>query len=172
LFYHNKDYSPNFDKARSVRADSLFFNEDGTIKKVIPTLRGIGITNATAPIQIDRFSAKSEEVAIDFLDTTNRFQGWKTTFSKQNTWIQYNSVDFGKKPLKNISLRVIAESGGLLQIRTGGMNGTVIAEVKVPKSNDWKVIKIPVKKAPAGVQNLVVVSNDNNRTEVDWMKFE
>jgi hypothetical protein len=41
LFYHDRDYSPNFDKARSVRADSLSFNEDGTIKKVIPTLRGM-----------------------------------------------------------------------------------------------------------------------------------
>ena len=46
LFYHDKDYSPNFDKARSIRADSLFFNADGTIKKVIPTLRGIGVTEA------------------------------------------------------------------------------------------------------------------------------
>ncbi|NJF24047.1 alpha-N-arabinofuranosidase, partial [Thermococcus sp. GR5] len=28
LFYHDKDYSPNFDKARSIRADSLSFNPD------------------------------------------------------------------------------------------------------------------------------------------------
>ena len=47
LFYHDRDYSPNFDKASSVRADSLFFNADGTIKQVVRTLRGIGITDAT-----------------------------------------------------------------------------------------------------------------------------
>ena len=46
LFYHHNDYSPHFDKARSIRADSLFFNADGTIQKVIPTLRGIGVTKA------------------------------------------------------------------------------------------------------------------------------
>src|SRR4051812_12423569 len=46
LFYHDRDYSPKFDKARSVRADSLFFNDDGTIRKVIPTLRGVGLTDA------------------------------------------------------------------------------------------------------------------------------
>ena len=46
LFYHDRDYSPNFDKARSIRLDSLFFNSDGTIKKVIPTLRGVGLTDA------------------------------------------------------------------------------------------------------------------------------
>jgi len=33
LFYHHNDYSPKFDKARSIRADSLSFNKDGTIKK-------------------------------------------------------------------------------------------------------------------------------------------
>ncbi len=43
LFYHHNDYSPDFDKARSVRADYLTFNADGTIQKVIPTLRGVGI---------------------------------------------------------------------------------------------------------------------------------
>ena len=36
LFYHHNDLSPQFDKNRSVRVDSLFFNDDGTIRKVIP----------------------------------------------------------------------------------------------------------------------------------------
>jgi len=172
LFYHDKNYSPNFDKARSVRADSLFFNNDGTIKKVRPTLRGVGITNASAQIQIDRYSAKSEDVPIDFLDTMNRFQGWKTIFTKANSWIQYNSVDFGKKSFKNVSLRAIAASGGVLEIHTGSSNGPLIAEIKIPKNADWKVIKSPVKKMATGVQNLFVVSKDNNQTEVDWIKFE
>jgi len=172
LFYHDKNYSPNFDKARSVRADSLFFNNDGTIKKVIPTLRGVGMTNASAQIQVDRYSAKDNDVSIDFLDTMNRFQGWKTIFTKANGWTQYNSVDFGKKSFKNVSLRAIAASGGALEIHAGSANGPLIAEIKIPKNADWKVIKTPVKKTVAGVQNLFVVSKDNNQTEVDWIKFE
>jgi hypothetical protein len=172
LFYHDKNYSPNFDKARSVRADSLFFNNDGTIKKVIPTLRGVGITSASAQIQIDRYSAKSDDVLIDFLDTMNRFQGWKTIFTKANGSSQFNSVDFGKKSFKNVSLRGLAASGGVLEIHTGSANGPLIAEIKIPKSTDWKVIKTPIKKTASGVQNLFVVSKDNNQTEVDWIKFE
>ncbi len=31
LFYHDKDLSPDFDKNRSIRADYLCFNDDGTI---------------------------------------------------------------------------------------------------------------------------------------------
>src|ERR1035437_7653995 len=68
LFYHNNDMSPKFDKNRSICADSLFFNNDGTIRKVIPTLRGVGITPATNKIQIDRYSLKSEKGAsVTFL---------------------------------------------------------------------------------------------------------
>jgi arabinoxylan arabinofuranohydrolase len=37
LFYHDKDLSPSFDKNRAIRADKLFFNADGTIRKVVPT---------------------------------------------------------------------------------------------------------------------------------------
>jgi hypothetical protein len=173
LFYHDRDYSPGFDKARSVRVDSLFFNDDGTIKKVIPTFRGVGLTNATKEIQIDRYSRISDEgVSIDFLDTMDRFKGWKAIFNGANSWLQYNRVDFGKKPLKTISVKTASESGGILQIHTQSVNGPVIAEIKIPKSADWKIIKTPIKKFQSGVQNLFVTSKDDNRVEVDWIKFE
>jgi hypothetical protein len=173
LFYHDRDYSPNFDKARSVRVDSLFFNPDGTIQKVIPTLRGVGVTKATKEVQIDRYSKKSDEgVSINFLDTADRFKGWKTIFNSPNSWIQYNRVDFEKKPLKNMYARIISETGGTLQVHTSNINGPVIAEIKVPKSTDWKVVKAPVIKFQSGIQNLFVTSKTNGQVEVDWVKFE
>ena len=64
LFYHHNDYSPKFDKNRSVRIDSLNFNPDGTIQKVIPTLRGVGLTKARSHIQIDRYSALQGKVLV------------------------------------------------------------------------------------------------------------
>ena len=173
LFYHDRDYSPNFDKARSVRVDSLFFNSDGTIKKVIPTLRGVGLANATEEIQIDRYSKISEAgVSIAFLDTTDRFKGWKAIFNGANSWLQYTNVDFGKKALRNVLVKASSESGGVLQIHTNNINGPVIAEIKIPKGSDWKIIKSPVTKFQAGVHNLFVVSKDKNSVEVDWVKFE
>lgn len=173
LFYHDRDYSPNFDKARSVRVDSLFFNDDGTIKKVIPTVRGVGLSDPAKEIQIDRYSGKSDEgISIDFLDTLDRFKGWKTTFNKSNAWIQYNSVDFGKKPFKSVSVRSESETGGLLQVHANSINGPVIAEIKIPKSSDWKNVKASVIKFKAGVQNLFVISKDNNSVQVDWVRFE
>jgi hypothetical protein len=173
LFYHDRDYSPNFDKARSVKVDSLFFNDDGTIKKVIPTFRGVGLTNATKEIQIDRYSKISDQgVSVAFLDTLDKFKGWKTIFSKPRTWVQYNNVFFGKKLFKNVLVRAASENGGVLQIHTNNVNGTVIAEIEIQKNTGWKVIKTPVVKFQAGLQNLFIVSKDNNQVEVDWIKFE
>ncbi|KDN54375.1 family 43 glycosylhydrolase [Flavobacterium seoulense] len=174
LFYHHNDYSPTFDKARSIRADSLSFNADGTIQKVIPTLRGIGVTNATKEIQIDRYSKISDKGAsIAFLDPLNSFKGWKTILNDSSAWIRYNTVDFGKKPLKSIVVKVSSRSGGTIQIRTQSKDGVVIAEVKIPVNTEWQNIEVPLKKFQTGIQDLSVTMTESNKeVEFDWISFK
>ncbi|MGE5846989.1 MAG: hypothetical protein ACM34O_09710 [Ignavibacteria bacterium] len=60
LFFHN------FDKNRSAKADSLFFNEVVSMKKVVP------ISN--------------ESGSIAFLDTLNEFEGGKMILIPQMHW--------------------------------------------------------------------------------------
>jgi hypothetical protein len=173
LFYHNKDYSPRFDKARSIRLDSLSFNGDGTIKKVIPTLRGAGLTNASAQIQVDRYTRLSESgVAIDFIDTLDRFKGWKTMFTAAGAWTQYNSVDFGKKGFKNIVVNARSETGGSLEIRVNSLTGPLLAEVKIAPGSNWTITKKAVSRGQNGVQHLFVVSKTSSPVAVDWVSFE
>ncbi|WP_281336447.1 family 43 glycosylhydrolase [Flavobacterium eburneipallidum] len=173
LFYHHNDLSPQFDKARSIRADYLHFNPDGSIQKVIPTLRGVGITMATDQIQIDRYSKMSDKgISNSFLDSSNSFMGWKTTFNQANSWMQYNTVDFGYKKLKSVSIKAFSEKGGAIQIRTKGIDGSVIAEVTVPKNSKWVEVKSPLLKFDSGIQNLFVVSKEDNQVEIDWIKFQ
>ena len=171
LFYHHNDYSPKFDKARSIRADSLFFNSDNTIRKVIPTLRGIGVTEANTPIQMDRYSKVSDGVEIAFIDTTNRFKGWKIIFNNANEWVQYNSVDF-KKPKATVHLRVRAPAGGTLQVRLNGEGGDLITEFNIPSTNEWKDVEKKVTNLKTGIQNLAMVSTSNTPIEVDWITFK
>ena len=173
LFYHHNDYSPQFDKARSIRADSLTFNNDGTIKKVVPTLRGIGLTDATSEIQVDRYSAISDQGAfISFLDTANRFKGWKTVFTEPGAWVQYNSVDFGKRPFRSILVKAMTEGANLLEIHSGNITGPLIAHVNITGSSDWKTIKIPVSHVTTGIQNIFVIMKGNTPLSLDWIKFE
>lgn len=173
LFYHHNDYSPKFDKARSIRADSLFFNADGTIKKVIPTYRGVGITNARTEIQLDRYSRISEDnLSVAFLDTANTFKGWKAVFNGRGAWLQYNSIDFGASRLKKVIVKALSPAGAVLQVRVTGIKGPVLAEITIPPGNDWQVVQAPLNNFTPGVQNLFVLLKDNNRVEADWLRFE
>ena len=173
LFYHQNEYSPKFDKNRSACIDSMFFNADGTIQKVTPTFRGVGLTGADKKIEIDRYSAKSETgAAIALIDTVNTFTGWKTILDKSGAWIRYNSVDFGSKKQKSVQVNAASKTGGTLEIRLNKADGPVLAEVKIAKSDDWKVSKAKVSGVQPGVQNLVVVSKGEKPIEIDWVKFE
>jgi hypothetical protein len=172
IFYHDKDLSPDFDKNRSARIDSLFFNEDGTIQKVKPTLRGVGVSSAVKNIEIDRYSHISESGAsVAFLDTADTFRGWKTRLDMQNAWISYNSVDFGNKKLKSVQVQALSRTGGTLQIRLDKPEGTLLAEVKVPDGTSWNIINTRLRKYQKGIHNLVVTLKDNNPVEMDWIRF-
>ncbi len=173
LFYHHNDLSPHFDKNRSVRIDSMFFNEDGTINKVTPTLRGVGITDVANEIQIDRYSAKSDQGAsIAFIDTSNTFKGWKTILDLPEAWIQYNSVDFGSRKTKSINIKALSNTGGTLQIRLDNADGAVIATVTIPKNKEWSMIHSSLTEFEPGIHNIIVQLNSTGKVEIDWVKFE
>jgi hypothetical protein len=173
LFYHFNDYSPEFDKARSIRADSLFFNPDGNIRKVNPTLRGVGITKANDKIQLDRYSFICGNGAdIDFLDTTNKFGGWQLRLSDKKTSVQYNSVDFEKGKAKKAVVRGRSGKGGILNIRINNSKGPVLTSVKIPPGTSWSNLYASLSVSASGIQNLVVSLDEGDELEVDWVSFE
>lgn len=173
LFYHRNDLSPHFDKNRSVRIDSLFFNPDGTIKKVNPSLRGVGLTEASAKIQIDRYSLKSDHgTSIAFLDTSNTFKGWKTIFNATNAWIQYNGVQFRSNKLKSVGVKARSKTGGILEIRLDRIDGPVVGQLRIPQSTNWKMIQAPLAKLQTGIHNLIVRLKAGQNAEIDWVSFK
>lgn len=173
LFYHHNDYSPDFDKNRSIRADSLFFNPDGSIQQVVPTLRGVGLTDAGSTIQIEQYSEISESgTSIAFLDTSNTFKGWKTIFTDRNGWIQYNAVDFKKSGGNSVTFKTMSEANGTLQIHLDHPDGPVIAEAEIPGTGSWEIVDAPVSGIESGVHNLVVTSAGETRIALDWLRFD
>lgn len=173
LFYHHNDYSPDFDKNRSVRIDSLFFKSDGSIQKVEPTLRGVGLSKAFEPIEIDRYSAISEKGAsIAFMDSTDTFSGWKTLLNDKEAWVRYNRVDFEEKSLKKLKALVRSEDGGTIQVRLNSPQGPLLAETKVNPTQDWQVIEGKVEDLQTDTCDLVIVLKDGALVEIDWIQFE
>lgn len=173
LFYHDKDLSPDFDKNRSIRADYLYFNDDGTIQKVIPTLRGVGITSALHEIQIDRYSAISPQGAsIEFLDIQQKQKGWKTILAARDAWVQYNRVDFGPQKLSSVKIKALSQTGGVIDIRIDKIDGPLAAQVDIPGNTDWSVVSSKLLEIPSGIHDLFVMLKDAKSVEIDWIKFE
>jgi hypothetical protein len=173
LFYHDKDLSPDFDKNRAMKADYLFFNEDGTIRKVVPTHRGVGISSALKEIQIDRYSAVSPEgVSLAFVDAEQKRLGWKAILTARDAWIRYNKVDFGNETLSAVIVNAISSKGGNFEIRIDRIDGPLVAQVEIPNVTDWRISNAKLAQSPAGVHNLFLILKDAKNVEIDWVKFE
>ena len=173
LFYHHNDLSPAFDKNRSIRVDSLFFNTDGTMRKVKPTLRGVGLTVATKRIQLDRYSRLSPAGAsITFLDTLAKFNGWKTVFTSHTGWVQYNSVQFSPSVPRTVKVRVAAPAGATLQLRLDKANAPILAKIVIPKGKQWRELQAPVAAIKPGQHTILVSSQTDSLSELDWIQFE
>ena len=152
LFYHNNAYSPWFDKNRSVCADSLFFNPDGTIQEVKPTLRGIGVTDARTMVQMDRYSSIGGGATIEYNDTTNRFLGWKTILPKDG-FVTYANVQ-------------IPEEEYTVWVNKPGFWGRAeIVDIKQTSLN------LKVNRQPNGLHELVLTNKGEAPVEVDWISL-
>jgi hypothetical protein len=172
LFYHDKDLSTS-DTNRSVHADYLTFNDDGTMKKVIPTLRGVGIADAKRKIQVDRYSAISKAGAKDsFLDVAKKSDGWKVTLSEKDAFVEYDRVDFGKDPLKAVNVRASSAAGGTVEIHLDKPDGPLVSKVEVAKGADWSIVNVKLTGAPTGRHNLVVTMPEKSSVDIDWVSFE
>ena len=169
LFYHHNDYSPDFDKLRSARCDSLFFNADGTIRKVTPTLRGVGVASARNRIELDRYSRISGGASIAFLDKTAYFEGWKTIFPKKGASVDYNRVDFGNEAVGEIVVKAKSASAARIAVKAGGK---VVAVVDVPKTDKWRDVRVKVKEAPIGIKDINVTLMKGNNVEIDYIGFD
>ena len=107
----------------------------------------------------------------EYLDKNNCFAGWKTLFSKSNTALIYNKVDFGNEKVAEITVRAKSPKGGVLVVRADGKKGNIIAKVKIPKSAAWKNVRAQVLHAPQGVHALHVSLQSGADVEVDWLGF-
>lgn len=189
LFYHHNAYSPNDDKRRSVQIEKLYFNPDGTIQEVKPTLRGVGINQADTRIDVDRYSSASEDVELAYLDTTNTFRGWEVMLPKKGSYITYNDVDFSNINGKAyMTANVKANKNTKIVIRENNKNGKIIAQLNLqvePEGGNnggmmmrrrsyvgqWYAVTAQLSYIPKGVTNLYIAC-EGEGASIDWLQFK
>ena len=182
LFYHHNDYSPARDKRRSVCIDKLYFNADGTIREVKPTLRGVGVTEATSRILPDRYSALSPDASIEYLDTMNRFRGWETILPGRQSWVRYDQVDFSKLNDAYVVVCAKANANTEFCLREKSEKGRIIARIPMTvisemgpfrrdMSGQWITLTAALDYVPKGISDLVVTAGDEGVC-IDWVQFK
>ena len=171
LFYHHNDYSPNFDKNRSVRIDKISFLPDGTIEQVTPTLRGVGETKATDHIQMDRYSAVYHYgIYDDLLDAANPFEGFYIHFARGNTWVRYDDINFGETAPTSAVFRIRSASPSKVSFQT--RDEKIVGTFDLPASKDWKEVKLPFETPLTGMKNIKLIVDDAKDLDVEWISFE
>jgi hypothetical protein len=159
LFYHHNDYSPQFDKNRSMCCDTLHFRTDGTICPVIPTRRGVGITEGSERVQVDRYSTCSQGVDIAFNDTLLPMRGWKARLAPQ-AWLNYGSV---RIPASLLSRKGRPRDVWVCVADHGGQFLTVpIGRTK---------LRLDIRLQHDDIYELILTNTGNKPVEVDWVSI-
>ena len=170
LFYHHNDYSPSFDKNRSVRIDKVRFNPDGSIEQVIPTFRGVGVTPASDQIQMDRYSAIYHvATGIDFLDPAKPFDGWFVHLGRTDCWVRYDEVDFGEADPTSITVRYNAPQASKISIWFS--DNDTLGTFDLPAAKTWTEVTLPVTGKATGIKNVKLVVNEGG-LDLDWISFK
>ena len=183
IFYHHNDYSPWMDKRRSARIEKINFNADGTIQEAKPTLRGVGINQATDQIQIDRYSTASERVTIEYLDTLNRFRGWQVNLPAKGSWVRYNDINFNHLSGDSyVMVRAKTDENTKFYVREKNADGKIIAKFSMivksengpfrrDMSKQWITLTAPMEYLPKGTTDLCITCEDK-ACSIDWVQFK
>ena len=187
LFYHHNYFSPRDDKRRSACIEKLYFNPDGTIQEVKQTLRGVGINQATEKIEIDRYSAASDGVTDELIDTVNTFRSYMATIPAKG-WLKYSDIDFSCLTDGYLVISAKAADNTSFYIREKTPDGKILAKIDMtvkPEqpagmpamfrrdfSNQWLTNTAALEFTPKGVTDLVITVEGNAPVSVDWIQFK
>ena len=127
------------------------------------------MTPARNRIEIDRYSSISGGATIAFLDETAPFEGWKTIFPTKGASVDYNRVDFGNHPVSEIVVRAKSASAARIAVKAGGK---LVAMVDIPKTTEWRKVRVKVKQAPKGINDISVTLIKGNMAEIDYIGFD
>ncbi len=175
FFYHTQELSGGQGFKRSVSVEQFHYNADGSIPMIIPTKEGItkSVSNLN-PFQ--RVEAETIANSSGLKTLRDSKAGIYVSNIDKGDFIKIRDVDFGNGAKKFEASVASASSGGKIEIRLGGMDGTLLGVCEVKNTGgdqSWKMSSAKVKKLE-GVHDLyfVFIGDDNNLFNFNWWKFK
>ena len=122
---------------RNIAVEEMYFEEDGSIRKVVYTTDGvkqIGHLDPFSRVEAETFAAQhgieTETCSADGMNLTDIHDG---------DWVKVAGVDFGTDGAKKFTARVAADgTGGAVELRIGSPDGSVIGTCQVESTGGWQ----------------------------------
>jgi hypothetical protein len=67
---------------------------------------------------------------------------------------------------------MMSEGTGFIEIRTGKVNGPLIAKLLVVEGSSMNTFNTTLKKRISGHRNLFIVSKSEKPIHIDWLSFK
>lgn len=159
---------------RNLALEEFTHGEDGAIKKVVFTTKGVaqvGHLNPRVRTEAETFrSQKGVETEVCAAGGMNLAQ------LDAGDWVLVSGVDFGKGVKRFQASVASASAGGNIEIRVGGPEGRLVCTCAVPATGggqSWKTVSYPVSEL-SGVQDLCLrfTGGDGQLFNVDFWQFE
>jgi arabinoxylan arabinofuranohydrolase len=160
---------------RNLAIERFSYEADGSIKKVEYTVNGVAQAGHLDPytrVEAETFATQSG------VETEPSSAGGMNVTSLDNgDWITIKGVDFGSKGAQKFIASIASNAkGGVIELRLGGPEGTLIGTCKVKKTGGtqkWKTVSCKVSGA-TGVQDLCLkfVGDAKPLFNLDHWKFE
>jgi arabinoxylan arabinofuranohydrolase len=135
IFYHSSEISGGKLNERAICADRVYFNSNGTMKKVTQTRNGLG-TIAYSKLKAQFYNSQRGTS----LEPVTGGAGQCVNWIENGDWITFDSVDFGPAHTCGAFQATVASPYG--QDRNAKIqvlaNGVVVGELSVPKTGGWQ----------------------------------
>lgn len=176
FFYHTGWAPGGGGFNRSMAVEEMFFNEDGTIRPVTATRKGVKALCTMNPYE--RQQAETLNAAYGISVVGNEATGVYVTGIQAGDSMRVANLDFGTEGAKSITLRVAAARGnGWLLIRQDNARGKLLGRFQITATggNDvWEERNFDLTNTPVGIHDLhfsFIGSAEETLFNWDWWQF-
>jgi arabinoxylan arabinofuranohydrolase len=159
---------------RSLCIDAINYGADGSIQQVTPTTDGLAQLKNVDPYKRAEGETFAQRLGIGTEVCAEG--GLNVTSVTNGTWVRIRGVDFGAGATTFYARVASAASGGNIELRLDGPNGTLAGTCSVPSTGGWQswaTVSANVSGA-SGVHDLYLkfTGGAGNLFNLNWWQFQ
>lgn len=159
---------------RNLCIDRIFYNEDGTIKKMVNTIDGLTQLSYVNPFERVEAETTNAQYGIETKKCSS--SGMCVTDIDNGDWIKVKGVDFGQKGVKKFCAAIAGnEPSSIIEIRLDDKEGKLIGTLLLSHTNETYKKQMGKVESVTGVHDVYFVfkgETESNLFDFDYWVFK